>query len=115
MLAFVATVTFENSAVGMGGLYQKNASEPVPHAPSSCRVRRAPAARVRGTSNPSRWGSLHSALPLHLDKPGRALRIGGGFLRIPHAPSSCRVRRAPAARVRGTSNPSRWGSLHSAL
>jgi serine/threonine-protein kinase len=42
----------------------------VPRAPSSCRIRRAPAARVRGTSNPARWGTLHSALPLHWEKPG---------------------------------------------
>src|SRR5688572_6044640 len=111
MLAFVATVTFENSAVGMGGLYQKNAPEPVPHAPSSCRVRCAPAARVSGSSNPSHWGTLHSALPLHLDKPG----ADSGFLRLPHAPSPCPVRRAPAARGSGSSNPSHWATLHSAL
>jgi cytochrome c peroxidase len=37
----------------------------VPRAPSSCRVRRTPAARVRGASTPARWGTLHSVLPLH--------------------------------------------------
>jgi phosphoglycolate phosphatase len=42
----------------------------VPRAPSSCRIRRAPAARVRGTSNPARWGTLHSVLPLHWEEPG---------------------------------------------
>jgi hypothetical protein len=42
----------------------------VPRAPSSYRVPRAPAARVRGTSNPARWGTLHSGLPLHQSKPG---------------------------------------------
>jgi hypothetical protein len=42
----------------------------VPHALNPCRVRRAPAARVRGTANPARWVSLHSVLPLHLEKPG---------------------------------------------
>jgi hypothetical protein len=52
----------------------------VPRAPGSCRVRRAPAARVRGTSNPSRWGTLHSVLPLHQSSPGAALRISSGFL-----------------------------------
>ena len=42
----------------------------VPRAPSSCRVRPAPAARVRGVSNPSRWGTLHSVHHLHWEKPG---------------------------------------------
>jgi alpha-glucuronidase len=40
------------------------------HALNRCRVRRAPAARVRGTANPARWVSLHSVQPLHSEKPG---------------------------------------------
>jgi hypothetical protein len=40
----------------------------VPHALERCRVRPAPAARVRGGSNPARWAFMHSALPLHREK-----------------------------------------------
>jgi hypothetical protein len=53
----------------------------VPHAMSPCRVRRAPAARVRGTANRTRWASLHLALPLHGEKPGAEF----GFLLLAHA------------------------------
>jgi outer membrane protein len=42
----------------------------VPHALGPCRVRPAPAARVRGGSNPAGRASLHSALPLRWEKPG---------------------------------------------
>jgi hypothetical protein len=47
----------------------------VPHALNPCRVRRAPAARVRGASKPARWASLHSVLPLHFH-----LASGAGVL-----------------------------------
>jgi hypothetical protein len=61
----------------------------VPRAPSSCRIRRAPAARVRGPSTGimrrlrrglARWGTLHSAPPLHWEKPGAAPSDSSGFL-----------------------------------
>src|SRR6187551_68668 len=63
---------------------------------------------MRGASNPARWGTLHSVLPLHWEKPGADC----GFLLVPRAPSSSRVRRPPL-RYEGRVEPGPMG--HSAL
>jgi hypothetical protein len=52
-----------------------NVLQRVPHALNPCRVDRTAARWVRGTANPARWASAHSAPPLARTKPGSDFRF----------------------------------------
>ena len=67
----------------------------VRHALNPCRLRRASAARVRGTANPARRGFLRSALPLHGEKRGADF----GFLLLALLWPGCRPSVEPTAYV----------------